>query len=245
VTELAEYLKIKTLIDRGYDYPQDLRTLTADGSSVSDISGDFRDWLGFVDYQCARHGMVNQKAQVGSRTQIVPLKHPVKDFGVRILFANAQVAAKQADTVASEYTPGDGQYNENCLSVGIKICYGDFDFYTGGDIAGIDWKDAALDIERYSKVTKQDVVDFAGKYLLDNNYAVTYKRQGIDTSQKKIEAPAITPIATNRDKRSAFLGMTHGADVGIAADHADGIGNTLTLGSGTGIGRRKTKYMPA
>ena len=72
-------------------------------------------------------------------------------------------------------------------------------------IAGIDWKDAALDIERYSKVTKQDVIDFANKYLKDNNYAVTYKRQGVDESQKKIEAPAITPIATNRDKRSAFL----------------------------------------
>ncbi len=72
-------------------------------------------------------------------------------------------------------------------------------------IAGIDWKDAALDIERYSKITKQDVVDFANEYLRDNNYAITYKRQGIDESQKKIEAPAITPIATNRDKRSAFL----------------------------------------
>ena len=72
-------------------------------------------------------------------------------------------------------------------------------------IAGIDWKDAALDIERYSKVTKQDVVDFANEYLLDSNYAITYKRQGVDESQKKIEAPAITPIATNRDKRSAFL----------------------------------------
>jgi predicted Zn-dependent peptidase len=72
-------------------------------------------------------------------------------------------------------------------------------------IAGIDWKDAALDIERYNKVTKQDVVDFANEYLLDNNFTVVYKRQGVDPSQKKIEAPAITPIATNRDKRSAFL----------------------------------------
>ena len=72
-------------------------------------------------------------------------------------------------------------------------------------IAGIDWKDAALDIERYSQVTKQDVVDFANEYLNDNNYVVVYKRQGVDENQKKIEAPAITPIATNRDKRSAFL----------------------------------------
>ena len=72
-------------------------------------------------------------------------------------------------------------------------------------IAGIDWKDAALDIERYSQVTKQDVVDFANEYLKDSNFAVVYKRQGVDPDQKKIEAPAITPIATNRDKRSAFL----------------------------------------
>jgi len=72
-------------------------------------------------------------------------------------------------------------------------------------INGIEWKDAAKDLERYSQVTKQDVVDFANKYLLDNNYVIVYKRQGIDTNEKKIEAPAITPIATNRDKKSAFL----------------------------------------
>ena len=72
-------------------------------------------------------------------------------------------------------------------------------------IAGIDWKDAALDIDRYSKVTKQDVIDFANEYLQPSNYVVVYKRQGVDPEQKKIEAPEITPIATNRDSRSAFL----------------------------------------
>ena len=72
-------------------------------------------------------------------------------------------------------------------------------------INGIDWKDAALDIQRYSTVTKEDVVKFANEYLGDNNFAIIYKRQGIDDSEKKIEAPAITPIATNRDKQSEFL----------------------------------------
>jgi len=57
-------------------------------------------------------------------------------------------------------------------------------------IAGIDWKDAALDIERYSKVSKEDVVAFANEYLKDDNYTIVYKRQGVDESQKKIEAPA-------------------------------------------------------
>jgi len=69
----------------------------------------------------------------------------------------------------------------------------------------VEWKDACKDIERYDKVTKEDVIAFAKEYLGAENYAIVYKRQGVDTSEKKIEAPAITPIATNRDKRSAFL----------------------------------------
>jgi len=72
-------------------------------------------------------------------------------------------------------------------------------------ISRIDWKDAANEIERYKGITKDDVVAFAKEYLQDNNYVIVYKRQGIDESEKKIEAPAITPIATNRDKKSAFL----------------------------------------
>ena len=80
-------------------------------------------------------------------------------------------------------------------------------------IAGVDWKDAALDIERYSKVTKDDIVAFANKYLGDNNYAIVYKRQGVDPDQKKIEAPEITPIATNRDCKSAFLQEIEASEV--------------------------------
>lgn len=72
-------------------------------------------------------------------------------------------------------------------------------------IAGVDWKDAAKELETYSKISKADVVAFANEFLAENSCAVIYKRQGIDENQKKIEAPAITPIATNRDKRSAFL----------------------------------------
>ncbi|MCR5520119.1 MAG: insulinase family protein [Bacteroidales bacterium] len=80
-------------------------------------------------------------------------------------------------------------------------------------IAGVDWKDAALELERYSKVSKEDIVAFANEYLKEDNYTIVYKRQGVDESQKKIEAPAITPIATNRDKRSAFLDEVSASEV--------------------------------
>lgn len=77
----------------------------------------------------------------------------------------------------------------------------------------VDWKDASKDIERYGKVTKEDVMAFAKEYLSSEKYAVVYKRQGIDPNIKKIEAPAITPIATNRDKKSAFLEEIRNSEV--------------------------------
>ena len=77
----------------------------------------------------------------------------------------------------------------------------------------IEWKDAAKDIERLSKVSKDDVIAFAKEYLAPESCAIVYKRQGVDPDIKKIEAPAITPIATNRDKKSAFLEEVQNSEV--------------------------------
>lgn len=77
--------------------------------------------------------------------------------------------------------------------------------YVNSFIAGHDWADDVKQLDRLSKLTKQDVVDWANTYFKNNNYVVAYKRQGPNPKNEKIEAPAITPIATNRDKTSAFL----------------------------------------
>lgn len=68
-----------------------------------------------------------------------------------------------------------------------------------------DWADEVTLLERLAKVTKADVVEWAGKYLSDNSYVTVYKHQGVNPKSNKIVAPVITPIATNRDKQSAFL----------------------------------------
>lgn len=68
-----------------------------------------------------------------------------------------------------------------------------------------DWEQVANKLERQSKITKKDVVEFANQYLLDNNFVCVYKRMGEDKTLKKIEKPAITPIPANREYESAFL----------------------------------------
>ena len=79
------------------------------------------------------------------------------------------------------------------------------DMYVNSFINGTDWADEVAMLDNLSKVTKQDVIDWANRYLAENNYAVVYKRLGEDKNVQKVTAPKITPIKANRDNQSDFL----------------------------------------
>ena len=87
------------------------------------------------------------------------------------------------------------------------------DMFVQSFINGTDWADEVALIDNLSKVTKQDVIDWANKYLGDNSYAVIYKRQGEDKTVQKVSAPKITPIKANRDAQSAFLAEIQATEV--------------------------------
>lgn len=72
-------------------------------------------------------------------------------------------------------------------------------------INGETWGHSVGKLGRLEKLDKADIVAWANKYLAPESYAVVYKHLGIDPDIKKIDAPQITPIATNRDKESAML----------------------------------------
>ena len=80
-------------------------------------------------------------------------------------------------------------------------------------VAGHSWKDDVHQLDRLAKVTKQDIVDWANRYLGENSYALVYKRVGPNPKNEKIEAPEITPIVTNRDKQSEFLTALQASEV--------------------------------
>ena len=78
------------------------------------------------------------------------------------------------------------------------------DMFVDAFINEVEWQQEVGKINRISKITKQEIIDFANKFFTDG-YIVVYKKQGIDTTQKKIDKPAITPIPTNRDQMSQFV----------------------------------------
>ena len=87
------------------------------------------------------------------------------------------------------------------------------DMYVQSFINGTDWADEVALLDNLSKVTKQDVIDWADKYLRENNHVIIYKRQGEDKTVQKVSAPKITPIKANRDAQSAFLAEIQATEV--------------------------------
>ncbi|MDA9325296.1 insulinase family protein [Flavobacteriales bacterium] len=66
------------------------------------------------------------------------------------------------------------------------------------------WKEHQNSLNELSKITKQDIIDFANKSYSDN-YIVVYKRLGDDPNAIKVTKPQITPVTVNREDKSLFL----------------------------------------
>ena len=69
---------------------------------------------------------------------------------------------------------------------------------------GEKWDKEVADLDEQAKVTRQEIMDIAGKYL-DDNYVLLYKRKGEDKNIVKVDKPPITPVETNAGKQSEFV----------------------------------------
>ena len=72
-------------------------------------------------------------------------------------------------------------------------------------VDGRSWRSEVDKIKHTQALTKEDIVAWARENLVPGNFAVVYKHTGPDPDVKRISAPKITPIVTNRDKQSAFF----------------------------------------
>lgn len=71
-------------------------------------------------------------------------------------------------------------------------------------VYGQEWKDVIELPERLSKLTKQDIIDFAKRTYTPQKRTTVYKVMGKDTAIQKVPKPVITPIETNREAQSHF-----------------------------------------
>lgn len=146
ITEVDEIIPIKTLIDRSYpdyDTPKGLSDYYANDQS-------FLNYLKYVDYR-EKSGRMTQRLQAGRRDQIKLKTDAYPEFHVRNLKSNLFTWTGEGDNALErqhDYTPDlqNCGFNENPLSLALQVNYGDFDYFTGGDMTGFDFRNL-LDME--------------------------------------------------------------------------------------------------
>lgn len=74
---------------------------------------------------------------------------------------------------------------------------------TNAFVKGLDWENWVKRFDEMSYVSKEQISNFANAYFNDGR-VVIHKLSGADTSVYKVEKPAITPVAVNRDKSSDY-----------------------------------------
>lgn len=122
----------------------------------------------------------------------------------------AKLRSGDFDETLIEATINNYKRNQQKL---LESNAGRADRFVNSFVNGSEWGDEVTALDRQSKLTKADIVDFANRYLGDNNYVAIYKRQGKDTTALKIAKPQITPIVMNRDMSSDFLKSVQNSQV--------------------------------
>lgn len=131
ISDVAESVKIRKLIDRGYpDYNFPARTTDATAMN----------YIEFAKSAAAR-GVSVERANPGSSSQIVPTHNPGKfpGFGVRILACNGEVWTGSGEASAAHFPSQTGLaanelVSENSCSIALRLNYGRFSYFTGGDL---------------------------------------------------------------------------------------------------------------
>jgi hypothetical protein len=141
ITEVGTLVNIGTLIDRGFDEPVDIFSNQFREKMMDDeyhLIQTLDNYKKYLDYAEKAKGLKHEKIIPGKTNQI-SLKHKpgnYSEFKVQNVFGNGKIWYGQGDScffaLQPEIYPG-----ENSLSIGLKISYSGFDYYTGGDIPGV------------------------------------------------------------------------------------------------------------
>lgn len=133
ITEVGDVLPIRTLLDRAW--PDYSYLVPAEDPAIA----NYRRFL-----EARRQaGMVVERFKPGSAAQIVlrhaPAQYPA--FEIRNIVANGEVWTGSGDATRNLFPPLDtlapaDRPNENMCSLGFRLRYGSFRYFTGGDLPG-------------------------------------------------------------------------------------------------------------
>ena len=135
VTEVGEHIAIRKILDRAwpdYQYPTPLE------------DQNVRNYRAFLKWHAEQDGLRVERFQPGRNDQLVLVRTPNQypNFEVRNIMANGEIWTGVGGNTRQNFpvlkdVPAEERPSENMCSLGIRLSYGKFDYYSGGDIPGI------------------------------------------------------------------------------------------------------------
>jgi len=143
MTEVIEALGATTVIDRAwptYDYPGPLLTAPSPAARVE--TNAVAAYKRYLDRRIADGALRVERVIVGSARQIRELRAPgASGVEVRAVVANGDLWTGAGEATTPTFPPLAGlpladRPDENMCSIGLRLRYGRFDYFTGGDLPG-------------------------------------------------------------------------------------------------------------
>ena len=139
---VGDDIPIRHLLDRGLRFPVNVTGVEFSRTYEKDeyhIVQTLREYQKFIHWQQDNKGLRYDSIQPGVSGQI-KLKNAglYSNFLVRNIASGGKIWTGFGENNAMEMYKSGTYPGENPLSVCLKISYGPFDYFTGGDISGID-----------------------------------------------------------------------------------------------------------
>jgi hypothetical protein len=186
ITEVGELLGFDKMIDRAwptYNWPSDL------------MNPDMKNYRKFLEWQIANRQVQVEQFEVGRKDQLALINHPDKfpDFEIRNIVANGKVWTG-VGSGWSNYFPSIKEVSEdlpteNMSCLGIRLSYGAFDYFTGGDLLGVpppgapDWHDIETPVAKAVGPVEVNVTNHHGHFDAQNDFFIRTLRPKIHLIQ--------------------------------------------------------------
>ena len=142
---IGDAIKIDKILDRGYpDYRSNSvdikskefqdRMMNSGGHWDSTFVKTLKEYWKYIEYHQENSGLKVEKFITGKENQIALLSKEIPNFSIRNIVGNGYAWTGEKEEI---FSLGKNR-SENDLSLGVKINYGNFDYFTGGDISGVD-----------------------------------------------------------------------------------------------------------
>lgn len=184
ITGVGDQIRINKLIDRGYNYPFDMKhdSVRQYANQVGGAAlAEYEAMTNYWNFQEAhvRKGMKVEMLRAGNRDQITLVynrpKYPT--FSVVNVKANGTIWTGTG-TGTIEWFPKGTVPSENPLSLALRLDYGEFRYYTGGDNPGVadlgdpPYNDTGTPVARAVGEVDVAVMDHHGNRDSHNEYNV-------------------------------------------------------------------------